>query len=193
LGTTPGCRPAAPEPRRYGGVLHLRQSRHSALVCSLVSPRRGASSKLGRAESSATTRGQEALNEMSYQDQQLTCAECGRTFTDTADDQAFRAERGYTNAPRRCPECRAARRAGGGGYGGGYGGGGGGRAMYDVVCAACGKETQVPFQPRGDRPVYCSDCYSRQGGGRGGYGGDGDYGGGGRGRGGYGRGGGGRY
>jgi CxxC-x17-CxxC domain-containing protein len=119
---------------------------------------------------------------MSYQDQQLTCAECGRPFTDTADDQAFRAERGYTNAPKRCPDCRAARRAGGGdrgGYGGyGYGdnGGGGGyassRPMYDVVCAACGKETQVPFQPRGDRPVYCSDCYSRQGGGGGGgYGG----------------------
>jgi CxxC-x17-CxxC domain-containing protein len=118
---------------------------------------------------------------MSYQDQQLTCVECGRPFADTADDQAFRAERGYANAPKRCPECRAARRAGGdrGGYGGGgyggYDGGGsygGGRPMYDVVCAACGKETRVPFQPRGDRPVYCSECYSRQGGGGGGgYGG----------------------
>ena len=126
-----------------------------------------------------------------YQDQQLTCAECGREFTDTADDQAYRAERGYTNTPRRCPDCRAARRASGGGGGGGgyssggYGGGGGyggSRPMFDVVCASCGKDTQVPFQPRGDRPVYCSDCYSRQGGG----------GGGGGGRGGYGRGGG-RY
>jgi len=135
---------------------------------------------------------------MSYQDRQLTCAECGRPFTDTADDQAFRAERGYANAPKRCPECRAARRAGGGdrgGYGGNGGGGhesygggggyGGGRPMYDVVCAACGKETQVSFQPRGDRPVYCSDCYSRQGGG--GYGGGGY--GGGRSRGAAGRGG----
>jgi CxxC-x17-CxxC domain-containing protein len=128
-----------------------------------------------------------------YQDQQLTCVECGREFTDTADDQGYRAERGYTNTPRRCPDCRAARRAGGGGGGGyssgGYGGGGGGgyggsRPMFDVVCASCGKETQVPFQPRGDRPVYCSDCFSRQGGGGGG--------GGGGGRSGYGRGGG-RY
>ena len=133
-----------------------------------------------------------------YQDQQLTCVECGREFTDTADDQGYRAERGYTNTPRRCPDCRAARRAGGGGGGGyssggygggggGYGGGGGGyggsRPMFDVVCASCGKETQVPFQPRGDRPVYCSDCFSRQGGGGGGGGG---------GRSGYGRGGG-RY
>jgi CxxC-x17-CxxC domain-containing protein len=110
----------------------------------------------------------------SYQDVQLTCAECGQPFTDTAADQAYRDERGYTNAPKRCPECRAARRAGGGGGGGGsyssggYGGGGGyggSRQMFDVICAACGKETQVPFSPRGDRPVYCSDCYSKQGGG----------------------------
>jgi CxxC-x17-CxxC domain-containing protein len=133
---------------------------------------------------------------MSFQDQQLTCVECGQPFTDTADDQAYRAERGFANAPKRCPDCRQARRndRGGGGGGGGYGssggGYGGGRPMFDVVCASCGKETQVPFQPRGDRPVYCSDCFRQQGGG--GYGGGG-YGGGGRGgRGGGGYGGGGR-
>ena len=139
---------------------------------------------------------------MSYQDRQLTCADCGATFIDSADDQAFRAERGYTNEPRRCPTCRQARRSergggGGGGWGGGssYGGGGGGygggRQMFDVVCASCGKETQVPFQPRGDRPVYCSDCFQKQGGGgRGGYGGGGGRGGYGGGRnGGYGGGG----
>ena len=31
--------------------------------------------------------------------------------------------------------------------------------MYPAVCAQCGKNTEVPFQPRGDKPVYCSDCY----------------------------------
>lgn len=36
------------------------------------------------------------------------------------------------------------------------------RPMYDVVCARCGKPTQVPFQPRNDRPVYCRDCYEKQ-------------------------------
>jgi len=70
---------------------------------------------------------------------------------------------------------------GGGGYGGGggcgYGGGGGGgygrsdRTMYSAVCSECGQEAKVPFQPRGDRPVYCSDCFSRQRGGSGGGGG----------------------
>ena len=43
--------------------------------------------------------------------------------------------------------------------------GGGGyrqqREMYPAVCATCGKNTQVPFEPRNGRPVYCSDCYSK--------------------------------
>ena len=60
----------------------------------------------------------------------------------------------------------------GGGFGGGGGGfGGGPREMHTVVCAECGNEASVPFRPRGDRPVYCSDCFSRQGGGSGGGGG----------------------
>ena len=33
------------------------------------------------------------------------------------------------------------------------------RQMYDAVCADCGAPTQVPFKPRNDRPVYCSNCY----------------------------------
>jgi len=31
-----------------------------------------------------------------------------------------------------------------------------------LVCTQCGKETQVPFQPRGDKPVYCSDCFAER-------------------------------
>ncbi len=102
---------------------------------------------------------------MSYQDRTLTCVDCGASFTFTAEDQQYHAEKGYTNEPKRCPSCRSARRAGGGG---GYGGGGGGgysrgpREMHDATCAQCGKQTQVPFLPRGDRPVYCSDCFSKQ-------------------------------
>ena len=103
---------------------------------------------------------------MSYEDRTLTCAECGSEFTFSADDQQFHAERGYQE-PKRCPSCRQARRGGGGGGGGGYGGGGGGygggpRQMYDAVCASCGSACQVPFEPRQDRPVYCSDCFSKQ-------------------------------
>jgi CxxC-x17-CxxC domain-containing protein len=31
--------------------------------------------------------------------------------------------------------------------------------MHDAVCAECGAPTQVPFVPKNDRPIYCSDCY----------------------------------
>ena len=108
-----------------------------------------------------------------YQDKVLTCRDCGQEFTFTAGEQEFYAQRGYTNEPGRCPECRAARKAQRGDTGGSSFGGSTRREMYPAVCAQCGKQTQVPFQPRGDRPVYCSDCYSQQQGGssRGGYGG----------------------
>ena len=105
---------------------------------------------------------------MTYEDRSLTCVECGSEFTFSADDQQFHTERGYQD-PKRCPSCRQARRGGGGGGGGGggYGGGGGGggyssRQMYDATCASCGAAAQVPFLPRQDRPVYCSDCFSKQ-------------------------------
>ena len=37
-----------------------------------------------------------------------------------------------------------------------------GRQLYEVTCASCGKKTQVPFKPSGNRPVYCRDCYMQQ-------------------------------
>ena len=109
---------------------------------------------------------------MAYEDRNLTCVECNSEFVFSADDQQFHAEREYQE-PKRCPSCRQARRGGGGGggyggrsggggggYGGGYGGGGS-RQMHDAVCADCGNACQVPFQPTQDRPVYCSDCFSK--------------------------------
>ncbi len=103
------------------------------------------------------------------QDKTLTCRDCGHEFVFTASEQEFFAQKGFTNEPSRCPECRAARKAtrgGSGGYSGGYERRE--REMFPAVCAQCGKETQVPFQPSGDRPVYCSDCYSAQRSSRGG-------------------------
>jgi CxxC-x17-CxxC domain-containing protein len=108
---------------------------------------------------------------VSYEDKTLTCSDCGAPFTFTAGEQEFHASKGFTNEPRRCPNCRAARRTSGGGgsYGGSsYGGGGsygGTREMYTATCANCGNEARVPFQPRGDKPVYCSDCFRSMGGG----------------------------
>src|SRR3990170_1515573 len=96
-----------------------------------------------------------------YEDRNLTCQDCGASFVFTADDQQYHAQKGYSNEPKRCPSCRQARRSdGGGGGGGGYGRAP--REMHPATCAQCGKETQVPFMPRGDRPVYCSDCFTKQ-------------------------------
>lgn len=99
-----------------------------------------------------------------YTDRALTCVQCSNEFTFTADDQQYHAERGYQD-PKRCPTCRAERRNSQGGGGGSYGRSGGGgydrpqREMFSATCSRCGKEAMVPFQPRGDKPVYCSDCY----------------------------------
>jgi CxxC-x17-CxxC domain-containing protein len=123
------------------------------------------------------------------QDKTLTCRDCNNQFTFTEGEQEFFAQKGFTNEPSRCPECRAANKAsrgGGGGYSsGGYSSGGGGyerreRQMFPAVCAQCGKDTQVPFQPSGEKPVYCSDCFATQRSSGGGY--SGGRGGGGRGR-----------
>jgi CxxC-x17-CxxC domain-containing protein len=123
-------------------------------------------------------------------DRTLTCRDCGQEFTFTAGEQAFYQERGFSE-PQRCQSCRSARKAqrtasgydsgggggydrgdsyggGGGGYGGGnYGGGGGGyssgpRQMFPATCSACGKATEVPFQPRSDKPVYCRECFQER-------------------------------
>ena len=118
---------------------------------------------------------------MTYNDRTLTCADCGAPFTFSADDQAYHADKGFTNEPKRCPNCRTRRREQRGESAGGYGGYGGPREMFSATSANCGKEARVPFQPRGDRPVYCSDCFRSQ---QGGYGGGRDYDRGGRGGGG---------
>ena len=92
---------------------------------------------------------------MSFEDKSLQCSDCGTTFTFSAEEQEFYQSKGYTNEPKRCPECRQARKSeryGNGGYRSP-------RQMFPAVCAECGKNTEVPFEPRGDRPVYCSDCY----------------------------------
>ena len=95
-----------------------------------------------------------------YQDKTLSCRDCGSDFEFTASEQEFYAEKGFTNEPGRCPSCRAARKQSGGGNRSRGGFGGGQREMFSAVCAECGTETQVPFQPSGERPVYCRDCFS---------------------------------
>lgn len=116
------------------------------------------------------------------------CIDCGDTFAFTIAEQRFYAERGIRQ-PVRCGTCRAERRSerngalianfeslreastwseispnAGYGLSNGPSNGqryrGGNRQTYHATCAACGKETEVPFQPRGGRPVYCRECFN---------------------------------
>jgi CxxC-x17-CxxC domain-containing protein len=91
---------------------------------------------------------------VSFQDKTIQCTGCGTSFTFTATEQEFFASKGYTNEPKRCPTCREARRSE-------VGGSRGPRKMTAAVCAECGQATEVPFEPREDRPVYCATCYAK--------------------------------
>jgi CxxC-x17-CxxC domain-containing protein len=100
------------------------------------------------------------MSDEGYQDRILTCRDCGNDFTFSAGEQSFFASKGLTNAPSRCPDCRAQRR-----------GGHTNNTMraprergeqYEAVCATCGRTTSVPFIPREDRPVYCNECFQAQ-------------------------------
>jgi CxxC-x17-CxxC domain-containing protein len=107
---------------------------------------------------------------MSHTDKQITCADCGADFTFSAGEQERYAQLGFTNEPKRCASCRAAKKAGRSNGTPGAPrtsparsvGSGGPREMFPAVCAQCGQQTTVPFKPRGDRPVYCSDCFSQR-------------------------------
>lgn len=97
---------------------------------------------------------------MAYTEKSLQCSDCGRTFAFTVEEQEFYESKGFTNEPKRCPPCRQARKSErGGGESRGFGRGT--RQMFPATCGRCGKQTEVPFQPRGDKPVYCRDCYTQ--------------------------------
>ena len=102
---------------------------------------------------------------MAFQDKTLTCRDCGKPFEFTASEQEFYASKGFDNEPTRCPDCRRLhkqqRQEGGGGYGGGHGNSGP-RQSFEITCSECCKKGTVPFQPKGDRPVLCRDCFDKQ-------------------------------
>jgi len=106
---------------------------------------------------------------LTYLDRTLTCVDCGVEFIHSAADQEFYAEKGFVSEPKRCTSCRASRRAARdagdmdvrdiGGPRGYERGDRPTREYFAVLCSSCGNQAQVPFKPRMDRPVYCSDCF----------------------------------
>jgi len=86
-----------------------------------------------------------------YEDKTLQCKDCGQDFVFTAGEQEFYNEKGFQNEPMRCKDCRnakkAVRRAS--------------TEMHKAVCAECGGEAVVPFEPKNGRPILCSECFEQ--------------------------------
>lgn len=87
-----------------------------------------------------------------FEDKTLVCRDCGNEFVFTSGEQAFYAEKGFQNEPTRCKDCRGARKA--------SRNNGEARETFETVCAECGQPTRVPFIPKNDRPIYCSECFA---------------------------------
>ena len=85
-----------------------------------------------------------------FEDQTLVCEDCGKEFVFSAGEQEFYSQKGLVNTPKRCPECRKARRRKTR------------RKMYDAICCECGAETQVPFKPIEGKEIYCRECFSKK-------------------------------
>jgi CxxC-x17-CxxC domain-containing protein len=110
---------------------------------------------------------------VTYLDRTLVCVDCGVEFIHSAADQEYYVSKSFTSDPKRCASCRALRRTSrdGGGPGGGEnrvvggprgyerGEDRGPREYFVALCSLCGNQAQVPFKPRMDKPVYCSDCF----------------------------------
>jgi CxxC-x17-CxxC domain-containing protein len=90
------------------------------------------------------------MYEQNHQDVELTCSDCNQTFVFTSEEQEFYAQKGFSS-PKRCSFCRANRKN--------QRGGGSQKQFYEVKCDQCGCDTTVPFKPREDKPVYCSECF----------------------------------
>lgn len=88
-----------------------------------------------------------------FEDKSLICEECGQEFIFTSGEQEFYHQKGFENQPKRCKDCRTQRRNSRSSKS---------REMFTAICAKCGTETQVPFRPVEDRPVYCLQCFQEQ-------------------------------
>ncbi len=92
---------------------------------------------------------------MAYEDKTIQCADCGANFTFTCQEQEFFASKGYVNEPKRCSACRQVRKNE-------RGGSRADRQTFPATCAQCGQATELPFEPKQGRPVYCRECFAKQ-------------------------------
>lgn len=88
---------------------------------------------------------------MDYQDKMLTCKDCSKEFSWSAGEQKFYQDKGLQNAPSRCPDCRKQMKEKKTN-----------REMFQITCKECGKQGEVPFEPRDPNDVLCADCFAKK-------------------------------
>ena len=101
---------------------------------------------------------------MSSADKSIKCSDCGSDFNFSIDEQAFFAEKGFTNDLTRCRSCRASRMVqsnASSAYSGYSQPWQPRRQMFAAICAGCGQAADLLFAPHDGRPVYCRDCYAK--------------------------------
>ena len=89
---------------------------------------------------------------MGFVDRDVLCVSCGATFVFSAGEQQFFKERGFTNEPKHCKQCKAKRQGTAGRQ----------RTETQVKCSECGCQTTVPFKPTQGRPVLCRTCFGNR-------------------------------
>jgi CxxC-x17-CxxC domain-containing protein len=90
---------------------------------------------------------------MPFADRDVLCAGCGVMFVFSAGEQQFFQEKGFTNEPKHCKQCKAKMQDGGKGQR---------RVETHVICSGCGGNTTVPFKPTQGRPVMCRACFANR-------------------------------
>lgn len=92
----------------------------------------------------------------------LTCSECGEDFLFSVDEQGFYQGQGFKSAPKRCRDCRRARKTGDPASRSTPAARRRERPSYQVSCSGCGAPTLVPFAPDPMRPAFCRSCYQQR-------------------------------
>ena len=85
----------------------------------------------------------------------LTCITCGSQFDMDISEMEMYKSKAYDNPPKRCRMCRGSQKAI-------MSAGKQEKVMYTAVCDQCGQETQLPFKPKGAKPVYCRACFENK-------------------------------
>jgi CxxC-x17-CxxC domain-containing protein len=92
---------------------------------------------------------------MPFADRDVLCVGCGVMFVFSAGEQEFFHEKGFTNEPKHCKQCKAKRELARNGKTQH-------RIETHVTCSGCGSNTTVPFKPTQGKPVLCRTCFANR-------------------------------